>query len=347
MQDKGHITLEAKLTGEKGQFDCPIKLSFFGPSDARARIQLEHALKTDKLLKATELKQTKAEAETRRKILGLKSGKASYGLGGQGEEEQPSLNDILQGSEAVDLRSSGDGLKSLAMTEEMLSKLPMAKQPESLKAQLLPYQLQVCIAFLYISLSKVSDVSQGLHWLTTKESPTLPEAGSQTPTQLWKKDNRGRFVNLASHFVTSTAPQLLLGGVLADDMGLGKTVQIISLMLASPGQTLIVAPVTVMSNWEQQIKRHVLPEKLPSVVIYHGNKKLTSKQLKEYDVVVTSYGKLTSENKGKASKLLLGNKWRRVVLDEGHTIRNARTETALAACQVQAESRWVLSGTPM
>jgi hypothetical protein len=34
-------------------------------------------------------------------------------------------------------------MKKLAMDEEQLSKMPMATQPEALKAQLLPYQLQV------------------------------------------------------------------------------------------------------------------------------------------------------------------------------------------------------------
>lgn len=39
--------------------------------------------------------------------------------------------------------------------------------------------------------------------------------------------------------------------------------------------------------------------------------------------------------------------WHRVVLDEGHSIRNPNTKSAIAACNLLATSRWVLTGTPI
>ena len=39
--------------------------------------------------------------------------------------------------------------------------------------------------------------------------------------------------------------------------------------------------------------------------------------------------------------------WLRVVLDEGHTIRNASTQQAQAAAAVKAERHWIVSGTPI
>ena len=39
--------------------------------------------------------------------------------------------------------------------------------------------------------------------------------------------------------------------------------------------------------------------------------------------------------------------WRRVVLDEGHTIRNPSTKSASAATSLMARSRWALTGTPI
>ena len=39
--------------------------------------------------------------------------------------------------------------------------------------------------------------------------------------------------------------------------------------------------------------------------------------------------------------------WRRVILDEGHIIRNPQTKSALAALHLKAQSRWVLTGTPI
>jgi SWI/SNF-related matrix-associated actin-dependent regulator of chromatin subfamily A3 len=191
--------------------------------------------------------------------------------------------------------------------------------------------------------------SQGLHWLLSKEDPQPPQKNSDDTVQLWKRDDRGLYVNLASNFVTRAAPTLMSGGILADDMGLGKTLQMIALMLegGTPGPTLIVAPVAVMSNWEQQIRRHVAAEHMLSVIVYHGAKKCSAEQLAAADVVITSYGKVSAEKKAGSAGVLMAVDWRRVVLDEGHTIRNSRTETALAACLLRARSRWVLSGTPI
>ena len=85
--------------------------------------------------------------------------------------------------------------------------------------------------------------------MQSKENPQLPEIGSDTVTQLWRRDKKGRYWNVASDFITVKAPTLFSGGILADDMGLGKTLQIISLILTGgPGSTLIIAPVSVMSN---------------------------------------------------------------------------------------------------
>ncbi len=52
------------------------------------------------------------------------------------------------------------------------------------------------------------------------------------------------------------------------------------------------------------------------------------KSLKDYQVIVTSYGTMTS-GRGLGNKI----KWRRIVLDEGHTIRNANTKAAEAEVQ--------------
>lgn len=44
---------------------------------------------------------------------------------------------------------------------------------------------------------------------------------------------------------------------------------------------------------------------------------------------------------------LFSIRWRRVVLDEAHIIKNPSTESAKAAVLLQSESRWALTGTPI
>jgi SWI/SNF-related matrix-associated actin-dependent regulator of chromatin subfamily A3 len=332
--DNKAIEAEGELTGYKQAFDCPIRISIYGPVGAAARSALEERLKKDKLIKATQLKQTRKAAEVRREIersaMNLTSGRSSAGL----PKEQPaiagpSVEQLMQASKVLHNHSAEDIVRTLAMDEEQLSKLPLATQPPALKAQLLPYQLQ------------------GLAWLTANEKPDFPAPGSPETTQLWKRDTKGQYVNIATQMVSKQAPRLLSGGILADDMGLGKTLQMISLMLTGgAGPTLVVAPLTVMSNWQQQIERHVHEEHRPSVLIYHGKgtNGITSAALSKFGMVVTSYGAV---NGPLTKSILAGVKWRRVILDEGHTIRNHRTQTAQNVYKLNAESRWVLTGTPM
>ncbi|KJZ79301.1 hypothetical protein HIM_01452 [Hirsutella minnesotensis 3608] len=333
--DSGDIKLEAELTGEKASFDCPVRLYLYGPSDPTERDRIEAALKADKLVKATQLKQTRKAADAVRVATGLTAGASSAGLGSEmslADEAEKTLDELMKSSDVAEFRKGGDVVKILAIDEEHLSKMPKADQPSQLASTLLPYQLQ------------------GLAWMTAKERPKLPQTEKDPAVQLWRKSSRNLYWNLASGFVSQSPPKLASGGILADDMGLGKTLQIISLILTGgSGTTLIVAPVSVMSNWKQQLERHVKPDKVPNILIYHGDKKLTSKDLMQYDVVITTYGRLAREKDPKVPRVLLDKAitWRRVVLDEGHTIRNARTKVALAACEIQAQSRWVLTGTPI
>ena len=75
-----------------------------------------------------------------------------------------------------------------------------------------------------------------------------------------------------------------------------------------------------------------------------------------YDVVITTYGLLSTEYLPHAAKTpaavprksgLFSVNWRRIVLDEGHQIRNPNAKSSLAASGLLGRSRWVLTGTPI
>ncbi|KAI1651462.1 SNF2 family N-terminal domain-containing protein [Daldinia loculata] len=329
--DRGDIILEGVLTGEKETFTCPVRLIFYGTGDPTSRLLLEEKLKEDRLLKATQLKTTRKEAEAQRNAaMRLRCNASTVGLGAEDGEQQQSLQELAADSEAVQFRGDLSSVDMFATDEDSLSKLPKAAQPTSVESTLLPYQLQ------------------GLAWMVAKENPQLPATGSKEVVQLWKRHSSGKFLNLVSNHITNTPPKLVSGGVLADDMGLGKTLQVISLIMTSgfgEGPTLIVAPVSVMSNWEQQFERHVKEDQRPRIFRYHKAGTYSKNDLLNHDVVITTYDKLRNDQTSKG--ILLSVEWHRVVLDEAHAIRNFSTSRAKAAFQLKAKSRWMLTGTPI
>lgn len=175
------------------------------------------------------------------------------------------------------------------------------------------------------------------------------------------------------------------GGILADAMGLGKTLTMLTLIeqqrssdkshksasgiensnkhddnddcetaaAASPrGGTLVVCPLSLLHQWEEEVQRH-LPDRW-QVQLHHGRNRTSDPQeLARCDLVVTTYDTISSDwarvdaagNSGLSP--LLTVRWRRLVLDEAHSIRNLHTRRAKAACALLAWSRWALTGTPV
>lgn len=169
------------------------------------------------------------------------------------------------------------------------------------------------------------------------------------------------------------------GGILADDMGLGKTISALALMVSRPSTdperkpTLIVAPVALMYQWKREIQRMLKPGRHQlSIYVLHGEKYkrgMNFRSLKEYDVVLTTFGTLASEfgRKEKWQKEqaegrfvpdpramrdglpVLGDTslWYRVIVDEAQCIKNRTTKAARSCCSINSTYRWCMSGTPM
>ncbi|KAK4080422.1 hypothetical protein Trihar35433_1527 [Trichoderma harzianum] len=116
--------------------------------------------------------------------------------------------------------------------------------------------------------------------------------------------------------------------------------------------TLIICPLSTITNWEEQIKQHVAPGKL-SYHIYHGPNRIKDlARLAQFDIVITTYGsvsnELSSRRKAKTGSFPLEELgWFRIVLDEAHMIREQTTMQFKAIVRLQAQRRWAVTGTPV
>ncbi|XP_010749377.3 helicase-like transcription factor [Larimichthys crocea] len=110
--------------------------------------------------------------------------------------------------------------------------------------------------------------------------------------------------------------------------------------------TLIISPLSVLSNWLDQFEQHVRSNVKLNVYLYYGSDRNRSKRfLSSQDVVITTYNVLSADF-GNKSPLHEIN-WLRVVLDEGHIIRNPNAQMSKAVLGLKTQRRWILSGTPI
>lgn len=156
------------------------------------------------------------------------------------------------------------------------------------------------------------------------------------------------------------------GALLADDMGLGKTIQVIGWVLvsraeaqsrragncgqgnspclcASVGKILIVAPLTLLSNWKHEFAKFA-----PSLKVYvhQGDGRHVASGFKravdEADVTLTSYNLLVRDY-GEFSEI----KWDALVVDEAQAIKNPDTQAARAIRALTPPKRIAMTGTPV
>ena len=152
------------------------------------------------------------------------------------------------------------------------------------------------------------------------------------------------------------------GALLADDMGLGKTSQTIAwilrdkakmprpvksiesaALLPRPTPYLVVAPLTLLSNWAHEFAKFA-----PSLRLYihQGDSRHIGSgfrnRIGSVDVVITSYSLLVKDY-----RTLSEVAWRALILDEAQTIKNPLTQAARAVCALMPPCRIALTGTPV
>jgi SNF2 family DNA or RNA helicase len=130
------------------------------------------------------------------------------------------------------------------------------------------------------------------------------------------------------------------GGILADDMGLGKTIQAIGLICANKFKpTLIVTTVGTVGQWRDTLINF---GNIRPIVVNSSYKGMLPE---ECEVVVTAYSSFQRVN-GQVQCFGKVN-WGRIILDEGHTIRNHKTKVFIELSKLTSTCKWILSGTPI
>ncbi|NJK37946.1 MAG: DEAD/DEAH box helicase [Oscillatoriales cyanobacterium RM2_1_1] len=160
-----------------------------------------------------------------------------------------------------------------------------------------------------------------------------------------------------------------LNGCLADDMGLGKTVQVIARLVQEksfqedsihpdsihpdsipvanrqgPTPTLLIAPTSVLGNWQKEIKKFAPHLKTR---VHHGGDRIQDPKVfqtlcQDLDVLITSYTLIRKD-----AKLLGASPWHRIVLDEAQNIKNPKTAQTKEILKLSAQHRLALTGTPV
>ena len=148
-------------------------------------------------------------------------------------------------------------------------------------------------------------------------------------------------------------------GILADEMGLGKTLQTIAVFCQlyeserEPGPFLVIAPLSTISNWQQEVKRfapaapvHLLYPKQEAEQWWDRLDETTPcKELggrRIAPIFITSYDTAIS-----IRTILHQVKWSFIVVDEGHRIKNRKCRLTTVLKSFESTNRLLLTGTPL
>lgn len=123
--------------------------------------------------------------------------------------------------------------------------------------------------------------------------------------------------------------------------------------------TLIVVPTSLLSQWQNEFEKAT--KDLKYDVYYGGNidnlRSALTKTNSPLNVLITTYGIVQSEwaritcitdlDRENCGTGLFSVEFFRIVIDEGHIIRNRSTRTAKSILNLSSSRKWILTGTPI
>ncbi|KAF7824717.1 F-box protein [Senna tora] len=131
-------------------------------------------------------------------------------------------------------------------------------------------------------------------------------------------------------------------------LGLALREPLDSVRLYLSRATLIVVPANLVDHWIAQIEKHVKPSQLRVYVWTDHWRPSVHSLAWNYDVVITTFSRLSAEWSPRKRSVLMQVHWLRIMLDEGHTLGSSLnlTNKLQMAISLTASNRWILTGTP-
>jgi SNF2 family DNA or RNA helicase/HJR/Mrr/RecB family endonuclease len=148
------------------------------------------------------------------------------------------------------------------------------------------------------------------------------------------------------------------GGLLADDMGLGKTLQLLYFIewhcqhCNDNKPYLIVAPVSLLENWENEYQKFFSPQNLPLLKLFgsvsltkennHIQNQQDAKGLQSKQIILTNYETVRSY------QISLGLvDFAIIALDEAQKIKTPGTQITNASKALKSDFKIAMTGTPV
>jgi SNF2 family DNA or RNA helicase len=135
------------------------------------------------------------------------------------------------------------------------------------------------------------------------------------------------------------------GGLLLNEPGTGKTICCLGLIAGSDsiGRNLIVCPAGLVGNWKAEINKHTNC----SIPILDWEASCASRTPASITIVsYTTLAKRTSAD-GSSADGIVWCTFDRIILDEGHYIRNTNTKIYKTVMKLLAKNKWILTATPI